>query len=72
MAPGVKLLSLKVLDKKGAGRTSNVIRALEFAVANKDRFGIKVVNLSLGHPIYESAADRPAGSGGRSGGPRRA
>jgi serine protease AprX len=59
VAPGVRLLSLKVLDKRGAGRTSNVIRALEFAVANKDRFGIKVVNLSLGHPIFESATTDP-------------
>jgi serine protease AprX len=59
VAPGVKLLSLKVLNKQGAGRTSDVIRAIEFAVANKDRFGIKVVNLSLGHPIFESAATDP-------------
>jgi serine protease AprX len=59
VAPGVKLLALRVLDRKGAGKTSSVIGALEFAVANKDRFGIRVVNLSLGHPIYESAATDP-------------
>jgi serine protease AprX len=59
VAPAVKFLPLKVLDRKGAGRTSDVIRALEFAVANKDRFGIRVVNVSLGHPIYESAATDP-------------
>src|SRR4051812_37151105 len=51
VAPGVKFLALKVLDKKGSGRTSNVISALEFAVQNKERFGIRIVNLSLGHPI---------------------
>jgi serine protease AprX len=28
-------------------------------MANKDRFGIRVINLSLGHPIYESAATDP-------------
>lgn len=59
VAPGINILALRVLDKKGSGRTSNVIAALEFAVANKNRFGIKVVNLSLGHPIYESAASDP-------------
>lgn len=59
VAPGVKLLSLKVLDRYGSGKTSDVINALEFAVANKGRFGIKVVNLSLGHPIYESAKTDP-------------
>ncbi|HEV3484164.1 MAG TPA: S8 family serine peptidase [Vicinamibacterales bacterium] len=59
VAPGVMLLPLKVLNKNGVGRTSDVISALEFAVANKDRFGIDVVNLSLGHPVYESAATDP-------------
>ena len=59
VAPGVKLLPLKVLDKKGVGKTSDVISALEFAVANKDRYNVRVVNLSLGHPIYESAATDP-------------
>jgi serine protease AprX len=55
----VKFLSLRVLDKKGIGKTSSVIAALEFAVANKDRFNIRIVNLSLGHPIYESATTDP-------------
>lgn len=59
VAPGVKLLALKVLDKRGAGKTSDVIRALEFAVANRTRFNIRIVNLSLGHPIYESAKTDP-------------
>jgi serine protease AprX len=59
VAPGVKLLSLKVLDKKGAGKTSDVINALSFVIANRARFGIRVVNLSLGHPIYESAKTDP-------------
>jgi serine protease AprX len=59
VAPGAKLLGVKVLDRNGAGYTSDVISALELVVANKDRFGIRVVNLSLGHPIYESAATDP-------------
>jgi serine protease AprX len=59
VAPGVKLLSLKVLDRRGSGKTSDVINALEFAVANRLRFGIRIINLSLGHPIFESAATDP-------------
>jgi serine protease AprX len=59
VAPGAKLLSLKVLDGKGSGKTADVINALEFAIANKSRFGISVINLSLGHPIYEPAASDP-------------
>jgi serine protease AprX len=59
IAPGVRFLALKVLDRRGVGYTSDVIRALEFAVANKQRYNLKIVNLSLGHPIYESAATDP-------------
>jgi serine protease AprX len=59
VATRARLLPLKVLDSRGAGLTSDVIRALEFAIANKDRFNIRIVNLSLGHPIYESAATDP-------------
>ena len=59
IAPATTLLSLKVLDSNGSGKTADVINAIEFAVANKSRFGINIINLSLGHPIYESAATDP-------------
>jgi serine protease AprX len=59
LAPKVKFVILKVLDKNGAGYTSDVIRAVDFAVANRDRFGIDIINLSLGHPIFEPAASDP-------------
>ena len=52
-------MALKVLDKNGAGYTSDVIRAIDFAVANKSRLGINLINLSLGHPIAEPAATDP-------------
>ena len=38
--------------------------AVEYAVANKDALDIRVINLSLGHPILEAGGDRPAGAGG--------
>jgi serine protease AprX len=59
VAPGVKLLSLRVLTRNGSGKTSDVIAALQFAVANKSRFNIRIINLSLGHPVYESAQTDP-------------
>jgi serine protease AprX len=59
LAPKVKFVILKVLDKNGAGYTSDVIRAIDFAVANRVKFGIDIINLSLGHPIYEPAASDP-------------
>ena len=59
VAPNARLVGLKVLDKKGQGTTSNVLRALEFATTYKDALGISVINLSLGHPIFEPAATDP-------------
>jgi serine protease AprX len=59
LAPNVQLVVLKVLDATGAGYTSDVVRAVDFAVANRAKFGIDVINLSLGHPIYEPASTDP-------------
>jgi serine protease AprX len=59
LAPKVDLIVLKVLDKNGSGWTSDVIRAVDFAVANRRALGIDVINLSLGHPIFEPAATDP-------------
>ncbi len=50
---------LKVLDGTGAGYTSDVIRAIDFAVANRSSLGIDIINLSLGHPILEPASSDP-------------
>ena len=36
MAPGAWLVSLKVLGADGSGQTSDVIRAIDFAIAHKD------------------------------------
>jgi serine protease AprX len=59
VAPGARLIGLRVLDDNGKGSTSDVLRALEFAVANKAALNLHIINLSLGHPIYELAATDP-------------
>jgi serine protease AprX len=59
VAPKVRIVSLKVLNSAGGGLTSDVIDAIEFAVANRDKLKIDVINLSLGHPIYEPRATDP-------------
>jgi serine protease AprX len=59
LAPNVNFTVFKVLDKNGSGWTSDVIRAVDFAVANREALGIHVINLSLGHPIYEPAGSDP-------------
>lgn len=42
-----------------ARRTATVIKAIQWAFANKTTYGIDAINLSLGHPIYEAAATDP-------------
>ena len=59
VAPGVKFVSLRVLNDSGSGSTSSVIDAIQWAVNNRATYGIDVMNLSLGHPIYEPAATDP-------------
>src|SRR4051812_33662507 len=59
IAPEVRLVVVKVLDGTGQGRTSDVIRALDFVVANKARLNAQIINLSLGHPIFAPAVDDP-------------
>ena len=59
VARSARLIGLKVLDAQGGGYASDVIEAVEFATANKAALGIDVINLSLGHPIYEPAATDP-------------
>src|SRR5262249_8284951 len=50
---------VKVLDATGAGLTSDVIAALQFLVENRGSLGVNIINLSLGHPIFESAESDP-------------
>jgi serine protease AprX len=59
VAPSARLIGLKVLNAQGQGTTANLIRAIEFAIANKDVLDIDIMNLSLGHPIFESAMTDP-------------
>ena len=54
IAPGVNLIVLKVLNQFGAGSDSGVIAAINKAIALKSQYNIRVLNLSLGQPVYES------------------
>ena len=54
IAPGATLLVEKVLDASGEGYISNVIAAIDYAIANKDALHIRVINLSVAAGVYES------------------
>jgi len=53
MAPGVDLVGVRVLDETGAGYYEDVIQGIQWVVENKDRYNIKVMNLSL-HALVQS------------------
>jgi subtilisin family serine protease len=59
IAPKANLLNLRVLDKYGRGYTSNVVAAIDFAIANRAPYNIRVLNLSLAAPPVESYRDDP-------------
>ncbi|HYR87099.1 MAG TPA: S8 family peptidase [Terriglobia bacterium] len=72
VAPGAKLIDLRVLDATGGGYTSDVIDAIEWAVQNRNAKGndgqsmnIRVINLSLGHRPFESTATDPLAAAAR-------
>ena len=50
VAPGANLISLRVIGADGSGRASDVIEAIDWAIRNRKRFNIRVINLSLGGP----------------------
>ena len=51
MAPKVKIVSVKVLDHKGDGNSKDVIEGLQWVLQNKERYNIRIVNISVGTPI---------------------
>jgi hypothetical protein len=63
VAPGVHLISLKVLNKNGAADDAAVIRAIDRAIQLKDVYNIKVINLSAGTGDLRELQDGSALSG---------
>lgn len=59
MARQARLINLRVLDAKGGGQDSYVIGAIQRAIALKSTYNIRVINLSLGRPVYESYTTDP-------------
>src|SRR5688572_19842767 len=54
MAPGASLINLKVLGADGSGTTADVIEAIDWAIKYRRAYNIRIINLSLGHPVFES------------------
>lgn len=59
IAPGAHLINVRVLDGRGAGYTSDVIAGLQWTIANRSKYAIRVVNMSLGHTQVEPCITDP-------------
>jgi serine protease AprX len=54
VAPNANLVSVKVAGRDGSADVSKVIAGIQWVVSFKDRYGIKVLNLSLGTDSTQS------------------
>jgi serine protease AprX len=56
VAPDANIVSVKVLDKKGSGSTSDILQGMQWILDNKEKYNIKIVSLSMGEtaalPIF--------------------
>src|SRR5206468_714500 len=57
IAPESKIINLRVLDETGSGNDRWVIPAIDRAIELKFTYNIRIINLSLGRPIFESFTD---------------
>ncbi|MBO8171648.1 MAG: S8 family serine peptidase [Bacillaceae bacterium] len=57
VAPAAALVGVKVLDGNGSGSMSDVTAGIDWAVQNKDVYGIEVLNLSLGTSSSSDGTD---------------
>ncbi len=59
IAPNANIINLRALDQNGSATDSTVIAAIQQAIALKDTYNIRVINLSLGRGIFESYTTDP-------------
>ncbi|MCL5037546.1 MAG: S8 family serine peptidase [Chloroflexi bacterium] len=48
IAPDAKIVAVRVMNEQGQGRTSDIIKGIQWVIENKDKHNIGVINLSLG------------------------
>ena len=70
VAPGSNLVVVKVMDKDGSCYLSDAIKALDWCLDNKNRYGIKIISFSVGGEspsggtsLLDDACNRVVGQG---------
>src|SRR5437016_4557938 len=59
IAPNARLLDLRVLDANGVSSDTVLIAAIQRAVELKQQYNVRVINLSVGRPVFESCSLDP-------------
>lgn len=59
VAPKTNLVNVRVLNGVGEGTVSQVIAGIQWVVSHKAAYKIRVMNLSMGHPVGESYTTDP-------------
>ncbi len=59
VARNANLVNVRVLDSHGRSDVSTVVAGIQWVINNRAKYNIKVVNLSLGHPVGESYTTDP-------------
>jgi len=59
IAPKVKLVNVKISDDEGMASESDIVSGLQWILANKTQYNIRVVNLSLNSSIPQSYNTSP-------------
>jgi len=59
IAPKCRVVGVKVLNSRGSGMISHVLMGLDWCIKNKAKYGIRIINLSLGSPSHSSHAVDP-------------
>ena len=59
VAPNANIISLKVLDRQGQGRASSLIAAIGWAIAHRQQYNIRVMNISVEGDVTCPAAYDP-------------
>jgi len=59
IAPEANIVDVRVLSSRGSGRISSVVRGIEWVLANRTTYNIRVINLSFGAPTPTSYRTDP-------------
>ncbi|HET9321278.1 MAG TPA: S8 family peptidase, partial [Bryobacteraceae bacterium] len=59
VAPNANIIDLEVLDQNGMTTDSLVLKAISRAIDLKGQYNIRILNLSLGRPVFESSQIDP-------------